>query len=265
MFKVEAFVSVGIGPLTHWDEYVQPGPPMEHLRGDMKKLAQRMQVTCPPLESRTAREYQIQNLFFLGTPSTTLPNFKALAKLFKEKHNGVDIFPKLPSQLQTSFQQWKQTNLIKVGMRKMKEAYETLLHRLTLRRVLGANIPFRREEIHAFTDPDANRNEWALQQFVPPLAAPMQAEPLNETGRLVVAKSSRSCAWAPLCKGPAEVCKGYKRGDCIRAGVEFDIPSDGVDAAWFENKRLESRRAKKRQQEAMRREKKKAARNIPVV
>ena len=115
----------------------------------------------------------------MGTPSNTLLNFKALAKVFKEKQHGIDIFPKLPSQLQKGHEQWKQTNMIKVGVRKMKEAYEGLLHRLTLGRLSGKHIPFRRDEIHAFMDPDVNRsqtpNEWAMPQFVPPLAAPTQA------------------------------------------------------------------------------------------
>ena len=200
----------------------------------------------------------------MGTPSNTRPNFKALAKVFKEKHHGIDIFPTLPSQLQKGHEQWKQTNMIKVGMRKMKEAYEGLLHRLTLGRLSGKHIPFRRDEIHAFMDPDVNRNQ-TPNEMGNATVCPTPCCPNASYMILVVAVSSRLCAWDPLCKYPAVVYNGFKHADCVRAGVEFDIPRDEVDLAQFEHERSKSRLAKKRQREAVRRMKKRAARNLPAV
>ena len=195
-----------------------------------------------------------------------IPNFKALPKVFKEKRNGIDIFP---AQLQKGHQQWKQTKMIMVGMWKMKGSHKSLLHRLALR-WFWENT-FHSGEMKSMpswiqmSNGGETPNEQAMPQFVPPLAAPMQAEPLHDTGRLVVAVLSRLCAWAPLCKYPAVVYNGFKHADCVRAGVEFDIPRDEVDLAQFEHERSKSRLAKKRQREAVRRMKKRAARNLPAV
>jgi hypothetical protein len=272
VFKAEDFVSVGIGPLTHSDDFVQMGEPMDHLRGDMQKLACRMLVTCPPLESRTVKEFKIENEYFLKQPTATMAHFMIeLAKIFKAEHDGVLVFPKLPTQIQASYQRWKQTHLVKVGLAKMKDVFEKLLHDLTLRKTPVANIKFVQEEIHAFPDPDSegpgNLVPGAegqaiacrtMHHYVPTLAAPLQTQPLQDTGWLVTEESAaRSCFWAPLCKCDASMCQGFNRYACIRAGVAFDLPHSDAEWKGFMKKKAAITNARKRQRIAATRLKKK--------
>ena len=51
----------------------------------------------------------------LSHPNSTDSNFKALAKLFKEKADGKTIFPKLPSMVKHYYNRWKTNNEIKAS------------------------------------------------------------------------------------------------------------------------------------------------------
>jgi len=56
-YKPLDFVAVGVGPLSHDNDYVTKGPPAEFLHGDLRFLGERMGVKYPPMPPLTKREF----------------------------------------------------------------------------------------------------------------------------------------------------------------------------------------------------------------
>ena len=67
-FKPTEFVAVGIGPLSYDLKYIDTGEPMAHFKGDLKFLAKRMKLKCPPLPLSTRQEYSIYNDYLKSHP-----------------------------------------------------------------------------------------------------------------------------------------------------------------------------------------------------
>ena len=63
-FQKIDFVSVGVGPLTHSEDYVTCGEPDERLVGHVAFLAEQMGVEIPPMPTSTAQEFDMKNQFF---------------------------------------------------------------------------------------------------------------------------------------------------------------------------------------------------------
>jgi hypothetical protein len=237
-FSATDFVSFGIGPLTDSEDFVDEGPPMDHLRGDMRKLAARLGVKCPPLESSTEAEYQIETEYFLRHPKATSANFVELAKIFKTKYDGLDIFPKLPSQIQASYNRWKQRDATRKFKRNILPEYNQMIEGFVSQRVDGSDIQLNfGQAIPPQPNPEVER-----QLFVPPAAAPRQQAPVADTGRLLDDEPARKkrCAWFPLCNSLASSCGGTKRSTCRRAGVDFSVPQTEAEKEDFRKKKAQA-------------------------
>jgi hypothetical protein len=129
LFKpVEGFVAVGIGPLNYHPEFVESGPPHASLKGDMRFLAERMELVGPPLHIAHPYEKHIFNEFMKDNPST--PNSKtwrALAANYKEKTDYKTVSPKLPSMLQNHFKNWKASQDLVTAKEAVKGPFYDLL------------------------------------------------------------------------------------------------------------------------------------------
>jgi hypothetical protein len=167
-----------------------------------------------------------------------------MAMDFKEKANGIDIFPKLPSQLKVYFKMWSENQLIRAaqhGVRdKMKELLSVLsgigqLEAYGLQEYLSAApaIPQRAEiemmrvannlsdDIHLTSRPGEMVPE--PHQFIPPIAAPSQRHFVPPTGDGAAAGSRRvnqrrNCYYYTDCEEDARVCGGTGSSACILMG-----------------------------------------------
>jgi hypothetical protein len=132
---VPGFVAVGFGPVSFDEDYVDLSEePHPNLTGSLRWLAIKMKVKLPPLNVSGKREKQFCNDYFRGNPKPTTAKLKELARLFKAEANGIDMFPKLVSQLKAYYRQWKANNAIRLVGAKIREPYQVFLRRL-------ANLP----------------------------------------------------------------------------------------------------------------------------
>jgi hypothetical protein len=124
--------------LFHTD-YVEPSDePHPNLTEIRKWLAARMKVKLPPLNAPGKREKKFCKNCFRDNPKPTTTKLKELAKPFKAKADGIEIFPKLVSQLKTYCWQWKSNNAIRLVEARMREPYQVSLKRLAnLRKLSG--------------------------------------------------------------------------------------------------------------------------------
>jgi hypothetical protein len=132
---VPDFVAVGFGPVLFHTDYVEPSnEPHPNLTEILKWLAARMKVKLPSLKAPGKREKKFCNDCFRDNPKPTTAKLKELAKPLKAKADGIDIFPKLVSQLKTYCWQWKSNDAIRLVEARMREPYQVFLKRL-------ANLP----------------------------------------------------------------------------------------------------------------------------
>ena len=85
---------------------------MKHLTGDMRFTAERMKVTCPPLEPAGKFDLALINELFARHPKLTQSNLQDLAKPFLQKADSNNIFPKLPSQLKSYHSKYRRRRRI---------------------------------------------------------------------------------------------------------------------------------------------------------
>ena len=109
-YKPVEFVSVGIGPLFYGaGKYVEEGDPDVRLKNDIRLMAEQMKVTMPPLMIAHKDERRIFNDFMTNNSKLTKKKIEDLCAIFKEKANGMTIFPKLPSMIKKYETNWKKT------------------------------------------------------------------------------------------------------------------------------------------------------------
>ena len=124
------FTAVGIGPLEYSREYIEEGEPDPRLRGDLRFVALKMKLKCPPLLVDHRNEKQLFNDFLKDNPKPTANSWRELAKLFKEKTDCKQIFPKLPTMLKLYYRQWRDNQLIVLAQQQMNGEYNAVLHQL---------------------------------------------------------------------------------------------------------------------------------------
>ena len=79
------------------------------LKGGLLFLAECMGLVLALLPIATKEEIKIFTAFMLTHPKPTDSNFRDLAKLYKEKADGITIFPKLPSMVKSYYIRWKKS------------------------------------------------------------------------------------------------------------------------------------------------------------
>jgi len=132
---VPGIVAVGFGQISFDTEYVEPSDePHPNLKGNLKWLAARMKVKLPPLNVSGKREKKFCNDFFRDNPKPTTTKLEELARIFKAKADRIELFPKLVSQLNTYYLQWKSNNAIRLVEARKREPYQVFLKRI-------ANLP----------------------------------------------------------------------------------------------------------------------------
>ena len=220
----ESFVSVGIGPLCYADEYVEVGEPAPELKGDIWFVAKQMGLRYPPMHIGTKEEIKIFTEF-MKNHTPTAANFKKLAKIYRQQSNGITIFPKLPSMIESYFKRWEKNQKIKVAEITVGKHVKELLRRLwksstNVTNVYDHNtamqaIEYSNNDDNSSQDKNGNllltMNEEAIvpdqtaptvqiHRYVPPLQAPQQQAYICSARNMSQEQLSRNCAWYPLCK-----------------------------------------------------------------
>jgi hypothetical protein len=128
-----------------------PGEPMQHLKGDMRFIAARMKVSCPPLPPQGKKEHALINKHFLANPKQTTASLTVLAEKFLEQADGINIFPKLVTQLKAGHKKWEQNNLVRIAVREMgRGGYTQLLRNLASWRMAAGDLAsFEDSQVHA--------------------------------------------------------------------------------------------------------------------
>jgi hypothetical protein len=216
---VKDYVAVGIGPLNYNDDYVTKGPPDPLLKGDLRFVADRMRLKCPPMPVAHPREKKMFNDHMKAHPKPTDKDWRELAKRFKQQSDCKIIFPKLPTMLKSYYKKWRDNQLIVLAELKMKEPYDALLRDLAVPSQPGRNTAVEnqggiRRELPEDRRPLPLLPPLANAMPVPPAAAPGQTEFVG--AKTAGGQRSRQrCYYRPFCTKMAEECHGFKKGGCI--------------------------------------------------
>ena len=172
----------------------------------------------------------------MENPNPSVKNFCVLARLFKDKSDGIHIFPKLPTMLKSYFTTWEKDAGIKSTSQSLDPSVAALLTELFNTRISSNNgeiLPVTQTILHQEnTDMDVNvdtlrfhagindeEDQPSKEQHpiinVPPIQAvsqihyipthnPIEAIPLDNT----------RCAWYSKCCRPRVVCMGVKKSTC---------------------------------------------------
>jgi len=258
-FKPIDMASVGIVPLSYDSDYVEEGEPDESLKGDLKFLAERLRLVLPLLPIATKEEIKLFTEFMMSHPNPTDSNFKALAKLFKEKADGKTIFPKLPSMIKSHYNRWKKNQEIKASRENVGSAAKDLRKKLFMKftcaeeshpsELIEAAAGRERDATTAAAAPAPERQPDeapAVHTHVPPLVAPSQK---NYVPAHVIV-SERRCAWWPFCNKTINVCGGSKMHRCRFRDDFNNVSDEELEKAKREAKNEEMRlRARQRQEQ----------------
>jgi hypothetical protein len=244
---VPDFVAVGFGPVSFDKDCVDLSEePHPNLTGNLRFLACKMKVKLPPLNVSGKREKQFCNDYCRDNPKPTTTELKELARMFKAEADGIDLFPKLVSQLKTYYRQWKASNAIRLVAAKIREPYQVFLRSL-------ANLPILSlrglhdcaNTFEAEAAEDIARDAASLLQDdnsplvgvtdemnphpVAPGAAPGQINfvpviPISQHNRIRGSnENSDSCFYYPLCRSLAchgqrkevKMCKSVESGEIV--------------------------------------------------
>lgn len=280
------FVSVGIGPLSYDERYVIiSDTPHPNLKGDKHFMAKQMGLLFPLLHVGSRAERRIIKEYMIDKRPTT-DNFKRLAVIFKERSNGIDIFPKLPTMLKSYYK-----NIEKMGDKDMAESalvpdVNTLLRDFFCARTSEKikDVPPTSENFQdgskemeadaavAETGLDLhdvgndNDTEMATEvqplgeqrtqnpntiMFVSPLQAPKHLAyiPANN-GIEPIPGNERRCAWYPECTAPRKECGGLQRAQCCN--FRHRVHDEAFVSQMLKKKATLSRDRKRRQMQAKR-------------
>ena len=244
------FVSVGIGPLSFDEKFVQKSEtPAKCLKGDLYFVAKQMRLLYPLRLMGTAEECKIYSEFFgKGQNKPTVESFTSLAVTYNRLSNGTTIFPKLPSMVKAYYKTWEKNQNIRCSEMAIGSESKSVLRNLFFTTSTAASIlPQPTEILEGYRaeeevdhlnncvtnearavgeDMDSNDdisnptepNEEQPQQptvphnFVPPTSAPMQKSYVSNSN-----KRFQRCAAFPFCSGEAAECGGWaSMFDCKR-------------------------------------------------
>jgi hypothetical protein len=247
-FKGTNLISVGIGPLSYDGEYVEVGAPDKSLSGDMLFTAESMNLVLPLMPVETVKEFQIFTQFMGRLPKPSDANFRECAKTYKQKANGVDVFPKLPAMVKAHYNRWQKNQAIKkandavgqsvVDLRRTlfcKSASIETTHAVDiLKHVQNRNTDANSEPAMPMAGAkEEQEEEQPLHNFVPHIAAPAQKEyiaPHNITKDAGIT-TMRKCALFPYCKSIAMECGGTRRILCKNFNQFSNITEEQLQAA----------------------------------
>lgn len=255
---VKDYYPVGVGPLYYSGDFVEQGDPHPSLKSDLQFLSKRQGLVCSPQHVQHKKEYEIFNGFMETHPHPSSRDWIELAKLYKQKTDFVDIFPKLPSMLKTYHKRWRDSQSVVMAELKVKGSYNALLFGLSLP-ISSALIPGA-ESLQQLKDLNQKQPAAGIQlpqlenqsQSVHPLAAPTQSKFVSHFTTAHITK--RKCCNALYgCNEFAEDCGGFNPEKC-RTFLEgrIQLPSKDIqknDREKEKNKRKREAAAEKRKME----------------
>ena len=216
-------------------------------------------LVLPLLPIATREEIKLFTEFMLSHPNPTDSNFKALAKLFKEKADGKTIFPKLPSMVKHYYNRWEKINEIKASRDNIgsvaKDLREKLFKKFTCAEeshpseLIEAMAGRERDATTAAAVPAPERQPDeapVVHTHVPPLVAPSQKNYVP--AHTIV--SERRCAWWPFCSKRINICDGSKKHRCRFRGDFESVSDEELEEAKRKANNEEQRlRARQRQEQ----------------
>ena len=136
----------------------------------------------------------------------TPQNCIELATIFKEKSDGVAIFPKLPSMLKLYLKQWESNSLIKLALNAMKQKHDTLLRLFSSQKVsITSNFDAKcRMKSNYCKLPKSAESDHMVSPGCVYQNSYIHSKNKNSTSR------ARRCTNYPLCTDCASVCNGYR-------------------------------------------------------
>jgi hypothetical protein len=108
-------VALGIGPLSYSSDYVDKGPTSAVLKGEIKFIAEKMELVIPPLPISHPIEKAMYNNFRESHPNMNRRERQMLAREFKKKADGIHVFPKLESMIHQYHKKWKKATDAKIA------------------------------------------------------------------------------------------------------------------------------------------------------
>jgi hypothetical protein len=221
------FIVVGFGSISLDDRYVQPSDtPAHDLKAGIRWLASQMRVAEPALNVSSPFERKICNDFFKTFPKPTTRRFEELGKRFKEKTDGIRVFPKIASQLRHYYKRWRTNNAIRFVQDSIRQPYQLFLDSLAkLPELTGNLLAFSQSTTQELAEELANLEKENSQQelaipadmnhphSVPPASTVTQSPYVltAATGKPWGArKNANVCYYYPECKSLE--CGGGKDG-----------------------------------------------------
>jgi hypothetical protein len=160
------FIAVGFGPISLDERHVQPSDaPADHLKVSIRWLASRMRVAEPALNASSQFERKICNDFFKMCPRPTTRRFQELGMRFKEKADGITVFPKITSQLKHCCKRWRTNNAIGLAHESTRLPHQRFLESLAKAPELTGNLlTFRQSSAEELAEELANLEKDNSQQ-----------------------------------------------------------------------------------------------------
>ena len=125
--------------------------PDGQLKGDYHFIVEKMVLKYPILPIASKDELKIYNNF-MANNDPTLKNLERLAEIFKDKSDGITVFPKLPSLLKTYHKTWEKNQGIQTAEDDLGPKPKTLLHRF----FFGTNANYITDDITAPANEELN-------------------------------------------------------------------------------------------------------------
>ena len=212
-------ICVGVGPLSHDPQFVRNGDPADCLSGDLLFLARQMGLVYPLLPPATKREFGMIKSFCKHNPQPKMSDIQRLCRTFKSESNGVNVFPKLPSQIKPAIKQWKANEEITALKLQAGESYTELLQHLKGQTVSLEPPPENPGESAGQQSAVSKLQETSLRRLPPPHVPPLCAPTQNQAVPTESVAQTCRCAFYPICKADPRVCGGFQRDRCKMYGI----------------------------------------------
>jgi hypothetical protein len=256
-------VSVGIGPMTYNQRYVEhASEPDANLTGDRLFMAKQMKLRYPILHIGSRQEIRIFN-DFMKENNATEANFKKLAEIYKNAANGKDVFYKLPNMLKSYSKTWGKNSELKSKEKGLNRDVNILLEELFCTRISGdtskvpPTVKATAAQVEETMNAERNDNEEAATAAMFVGAVEGQGQYVHSAINIApISLNDRRCAWFPACGKLQRECGGNRKDLCqdfkIRINDNRFIAENEANKRAYNLKRkslLEKERRKRKKEE----------------
>ena len=214
-------VSVGIGPMTYNQRYVEhASEPDANLTGDRRFMAKQMKLRYPILHIGSRQEIRIFN-DFMKENNATEANFQKLAEIYKNAANGKDVFYKLPNMLKSYSKTWGKNSELKSKEKGLNRDVNILLEELFCTRISGdtskvpPTVKATAAQVEETMNAERNDNEEAATAAMFVGAVEGQGQYVHSAINIApISLNDRRCAWFPACGKLQRECGGNRKDLC---------------------------------------------------